>query len=78
MKKGEERREKGREQEDVTSIWESDVGQFGMEYDFFITGETRVKENIADGFPARGPLKKDDNIDECKTFFLPDFFPDED
>jgi len=78
MKKGEERKEKGINQEDAASLSGSDIGEFGTEYEFFISEETKVKENIANGFRTREPLKKDDNGDQSKVFFLPDFFSDED
>jgi hypothetical protein len=78
MKKGEERKEKSRNQEDATSLSGSDIGEFGIEYEFFITEDTKVKENIANEFRPREPVKRDDNRDQSKAFFLPDFFPEED
>lgn len=76
MKKEEERKEKDRNQEDKVSG--SDTGEFGIEYDFFITEDTKTRENILYGSGAREPIKREDNTDQSKTFFLPDFFSDED
>jgi hypothetical protein len=78
MKKEEERKEKGRNQEDEISRSGSDIGEFGIEYEFFITEDSKVKENISNGFRPREPVKREDNRDQSKTFFLPDFFSDED
>jgi hypothetical protein len=78
MKKEAERKEKGRNQEDEISNSGSDLGEFGLEYEFFITEDSRVKENISNTMRPREPIKREENRDQSKTFFLPDFFSDED
>lgn len=78
MKKEAGHKEKGRNQEDEISNSGSDLGEFGLEYEFFITEDSRVKENISNPMRPREPMKREENRDQSKTFFLPDFFSDED
>jgi hypothetical protein len=78
MKKEAEYKEKGRNQEDEISSSGSDLGEFGLEYEFFITEDSRVKDNISNPMRPREPVKREENRDQSKTFFLPDFFSDED
>jgi hypothetical protein len=78
MKKEAEHKEKGRNQEDEISSSGSDLGEFGLEYEFFITEDSRVKDNISHQMRPREPVKREENRDQSKTFFLPDFFSDED
>ena len=78
MKKEEERKEKDRNREDEVSRSGSDLGEFGIEYEFFINEDSKFKENISNGFGPSEPVKREDDRDQSKTFFLPDFFSDED
>ena len=78
MKKEGERKEKGRNREDEVSHSGSDLGEFGIEYEFFINEDSKFKENISNGFGPSEPVKREDDRDQSKTFFLPDFFSDED
>lgn len=78
MKKEAENKEKGRNQEDEVSSPGFDLGEFGLEYEFFITEDTKGKEGTVKVFRPREPVKRVDNRDQSKTFFLPDFFSDED
>jgi hypothetical protein len=70
MKKEEERKEK--DQEDKVSG--SELGEFGTEYEFFITDDARAKEESQNGIDQRETKKRKDDRDQSKTFFLPDFF----
>jgi hypothetical protein len=78
MKKEAEHKENGRNQEDEISSSGYDLGEFGLEYEFFITEDSRVKENISNSMRPREPVKREENRDQSKTFFLPDFFSGED
>ena len=78
MKKEAEHKEKGRNQEEEGSNSVYDLGEFGLEYEFFITEDSRVKENISNRVRPREPIKREENRDQSKTFFLPDFFSNED
>jgi hypothetical protein len=78
MKKEGERKEKDRNREDEVSHSGSDLGEFGIEYEFFINEDSKFKENISNGFGPSEPVKREDDRDQSKTFFLPDFFSDED
>jgi hypothetical protein len=46
MKREEERKDKDKNQEDEVSGSGSDIGEFGVEYDFFITEDAKVKKGI--------------------------------
>ena len=78
MKKEEERKEKDKNQEDKVSGSGSDIGEVGVEYEFFITEEAKVKEELSNGVDPRETVKRENNTDQSKTFFLPDFFFHED
>ena len=78
MKKEGERKEKDRNREDEVSRSGSDLGEFGIEYEFFISEDSKFKENISNGFSPSEAVKREDDRDQSKTFFLPDFFSDED
>ncbi|MGZ3594280.1 MAG: hypothetical protein ACXU9G_01595 [Syntrophales bacterium] len=78
MKKEEERKEKDKNQEDKVSGSGSDLGEFGAEYEFFITEDHKAKEELSSGVDPRETVRREDNTDQSKTFFLPDFFPHED
>ena len=75
MKKEEERKDKDKNQEDEGSVPGYDIGEFGGEYDFFITEDAKVKKELSNGVDLRETVKRDNNTDQSKTFFLPDFFP---
>ena len=81
MKKEEKRsKENGRSQEEELSDSETDLGEYGFEYDFFITG----KNLIIDIFltlktnETQSQIKTQESVDQSKTFFLPEFFSHED
>jgi hypothetical protein len=76
MKKEEERKQKDKNQEDDVSG--SDLGEFGTEYEFFITEDHKAKEELSSGVGPRETVRREDNTDQSKTFFLPDFFSHED
>jgi hypothetical protein len=78
MKKEEEHKDKNRNQEDNIPGGSSELGEFGTEYEFFISDDARVKEELSDGADARETVKWAYDRDQSKTFFLPDFFPHED
>ena len=78
MKKEEEGKDKDKNQEDGVSGRGSDIGEFGMEYDFFITEDAKVKKELSNGVDPRETARKENNTDQSKTFFLPDFFPRDD
>jgi hypothetical protein len=76
MKKEEERKEKDKNQEDKVSG--SELGEFGTEYEFFITDDARAKEESYNGADQKETARRQDDRDQSKTFFLPDFFPHKD
>jgi len=77
MKKEEkEHKEKDKNQEDRFSDVDSD--EYGFEYDFFITENSKVLEKSSTKFKPIAEEKKEYAIDQSKTFFLPDFFSHED
>ncbi|MGO9137557.1 MAG: hypothetical protein ACLP9S_14675 [Syntrophales bacterium] len=78
MKKEEERKEKGKNWEERASGSGSDLGEFGTEYEFFITEDHKAKEEMSSGVDPRETVRSEDHTDQSKAFFLPDFFPDED
>jgi hypothetical protein len=78
MKEEEERKKAHKNQEDKASGSWSELGEFGTEYEFFITDDARVKEELSCGVDPRETVKREDGMDQSKTFFLPDFFFDED
>ncbi len=78
MKKEEERKEKDKNQEEKVSVSGSELGEFGTEYGFFITDDARAKEELPNGVDPGEIVKRDDDRDQSKTFFLPDFFSHED
>jgi len=78
MKREEERKDKDKNQEDEVSGSGSDIGEFGSEYDFFITEDAKVKKELSNGVDPRETVKKENHTDQSKTFFLPDFFSRED
>ena len=73
MKKEEERKEKVKNQEDEVSCSGSELGEFGIEYEFFITDDTKAKKELSNGVDPRETVKREDHRDQSKTFFLPDF-----
>lgn len=77
MKKEEQRKKKNKSQEDKVSGSGSELGEFGTEYEFFITDDARAKEELSWGVDPRETVKREDDIDQSKTFFLPDFFSHE-
>ena len=78
MKKEAEHKERGRNQDDEISSSGSDLGEFGLEYEFFITEDSKLKKNVSNDFEPRESVKREHSRDQSKTFFLPDFFSDED
>ena len=79
MKKKEEESRKDKNQEEKVSDPASELGEFGLEYEFFMTEATRGKENAVNGADLREPvIRKEDAEDQSKTFFLPDVFSCED
>jgi|APFre7841882654_1041346.scaffolds.fasta_scaffold13075_3 hypothetical protein len=78
MKKEAEHKERGRNQDDEISSSGSDLGEFGLEYEFFITEDSKLKKNVSNDFDPRESVKREQTRDQSKTFFLPNFFFDED
>ena len=78
MKKEERRKAKGKNWEEKVSGSGSDLGEFGTEYEFFITEDYRTKEEMSSGADPREMVRNEDQTDQSKAFFLPDFPPDED
>jgi len=80
VKKKEESRKKDINQEDKVSDLEAELGEFGLEYEFFMTEGTKGKEKAADRAGPSEPAKREENNieDQSKTFFLPDVFSYED
>ncbi|MCG6533099.1 MAG: hypothetical protein L7F78_00115 [Syntrophales bacterium LBB04] len=78
MKREEERKDKDKNQEDKLSGSVADIGEFGIEYEFFITEGAKAKEESLSGVGPRETVKREDSKDQSKTFFLPDLFSDED
>jgi hypothetical protein len=81
MKKEErasEEREKN--QESKFSSSDADIGEYGFEYDFFITEKSSVTEKIETVRTnvTLDRVKTQERTDQSKTFFLPDFFYHED
>jgi hypothetical protein len=77
MKKEEkEQKEKDRNQEDTLSSVDS--GEYGFEYDFFITENTKFIEESSTKVQPIAREKTEYAADQSKTFFLPDFFSHED
>lgn len=78
MKKEEkERNEKIKNQEESFSNVESGSDEYGFEYDFFIAASENVEKKLTKIQPIQ-KLKKEDKTNQSKTFFLPDFFGNED
>jgi hypothetical protein len=80
MKKEErERDNKERNQENQFSGSDRDRGEYGFEYEFFITEPTSIIEKTSKIFKAEPEdrTKGEDTTDQSKTFFLPDFFTHE-
>ncbi len=71
-----EHKDKNRNQEDRFSSVDSD--EYGFEYDFFITENSRVMEKSSNKFKPIAQKKTEYATDQSKTFFLPDFFSHED
>jgi len=71
-----EHKEKDENQEDRFSSVDSD--EYGFEYDFFITENSKVIEKSSTKFQPRAQKKTEYATDQSKTFFLPDFFSHED
>ena len=81
MKKEEKRSlENGRNQEEELSDSETDIGEYGFEYDFFVTEKSSEREKISTPLKnvTQDRGKAQDSKDQSKTFFLPDFFSYED
>jgi hypothetical protein len=77
MKKEEkEQKEKDKDQEDRFSSVDS--GEYGFEYDFFITDNIEFIEKSSTKFQPIAREKTEYATDQSKTFFLPDFFSHED
>jgi hypothetical protein len=80
MKKEErEQEKKERNQEDQFSGSDRDRGEYGFEYEFFITEQSSiVKKTSTILKPKPGNRTKgEDTTDQSTTFFLPDFFSHE-
>ncbi|HVO66826.1 MAG TPA: hypothetical protein VMT12_10110 [Syntrophales bacterium] len=76
MKKEEkEYREKVKNQED--RLLSADSGEYGFEYEFFIT-ENNVMEKSSTKFQPIVQEKKEYASDQTEIFFLPDFFSHDD
>jgi len=81
MKKEEKRSgENGKNQEEELSDSETDIGEYGFEYDFFITEKSSMMDGISKltTDKTHDQIKAQESIDQSKTFFLPDFFSHED
>lgn len=78
MKKEEERKERDKNPEEKVSGSGSELGEFGTEYEFFITDDAMAREELPSVVDPRETVKREDDRDQSKTFFLPDFFFDED
>ncbi|MEN6318622.1 MAG: hypothetical protein ABFD82_07700 [Syntrophaceae bacterium] len=81
MKKEEKRSEEnGKNQEEELSDSETDIGEYGFEYDFFVTEKNSMTDKISTlkTNETRDQIKAQESIDQSKTFFLPDFFSHED
>lgn len=81
MKKEEKRsKENGRNQEEELSDSEADNSEYGFEYDFFVTEKSSMVDEISTfkTNETQGGIKAQEDIDQSKTFFLPDFFLHED
>jgi len=77
MKK-EEKEQKDKEKNQENGFSSVDSGEFGFEYDFFITENSRVTEKSSSKLPPMAQGKKEYATDQSTTFFLPDFFSRED
>jgi hypothetical protein len=77
------REEKGRrgkvkeKQEDSFSDTELSNGEYGFEYDFFITKNSIFEKKLS-SVKHKKTEKGEDTQDQSKAFFLPDFFIHED
>jgi hypothetical protein len=81
MKKEEKRsKENGKNQEEELSDSETDNSEYGFEYDFFVTEKSSMMDKISTfkTNDTQNGIKAQKNIDQSKTFFLPDFFSHED
>ena len=73
--KEEESRKKDRNQEDKVSDSTAELGEFGLEYEFFMPEATKAKEKASNGAGPREAVRREENReDQSKTFFLPDVF----
>jgi len=77
-KEGKERKDKNINQEDAFSDAEVDNDEYGFEYEFFITTNSKNIEKKLTEPKSNRPEKGKDTTDQSKTFFLPDFFVHED
>ena len=55
----------------------ADMGEFGIEYEFFITEDAKAKKELSNGVDPGETVKREDDTDQTKTFFLPDFLSHE-
>ena len=53
------------------------MGEFGIEYEFFITEDAKAKKELSNGVDPGETVKREDDTDQTKTFFLPDFLSHE-
>lgn len=77
-KEGKERKDKNINQEDGFADAEVGNDEYGFEYEFFITTNSKNVEKKLPGPKPNRPKKGEDITDQSKTFFLPDFFIHED
>ena len=68
-------REKEKNQED--RMLSADYGEYGFEYEFFIT-ENNVMEKSSTKFQPIVQEKKEYATDQIEEFFLPEFFSHDD
>jgi hypothetical protein len=79
MKKEDRERDKNeRNREGNFSGSEEEIGEYGFEYDFFISEKNTVIGKRETTSQTQNLIKGEDSTDQSKTFFLPDFFSHED
>lgn len=64
--------------EDKKSDKESESGEFGFVYEFFMSETGSIEEELKKTKARKERKKREDSSDQSQTFFLPDFFNHED
>jgi|GEM_PF-738877 hypothetical protein len=64
--------------EEEKSVKESENGEFGFVYEFFISEISGIEEELKKTKTREEKRRIGDIIDQSQTFFLPDFFHHED